>query len=272
MIIATYNIWNDERTLSSRLAALCEEIGSVHADVISLQEAATQTPGYSSKPIAAYIAEQTGYPYVTFQAYPDLEDAGEGLAILSKHPFAMETAIWDSDSNPSVYCAHRAILQVNSVRIGITNVHLDWRCVLTREVQICAVLDWIDSMAEMDTVEWLCGDFNDLPDSSIHRLLQGRQSLNGRAAKWLDLAEYEQWRTGLQAQPTLDFARNPRWNGLHTLQMPARVDWIMLRQDPQYQDPEPVVRSLRLFGTEPTPIANKVPSDHYGVVAELIFS
>ncbi|GIP32096.1 hypothetical protein [Paenibacillus sp. J2TS4] len=35
MIIATYNIWNDERTLSGRLAALCEEIGSVYADVIA---------------------------------------------------------------------------------------------------------------------------------------------------------------------------------------------------------------------------------------------
>jgi len=261
MIVATYNLWNDERTLSGRLAALCEEIGSVHADVIALQEAAASTPGHPSKPIAAYIAEQTGYPYVAFRAYPDPEDVGEGLAILSKHPFELETAIWDNRSNPSVYCAHRAIVHAESMRVAVTNVHLDWRCVKNREDQMCAVLDWINELAVVNTVELLCGDFNDVPDSSIHRFLQGRQSLNGRAAKWLDLAEYEQWRTGLKAEATLDFARNPRWNGLHTLQIPARVDWIMLRQEPQHRDPEPVVGSVRLFGTTQARIATSGTSD-----------
>jgi maltose 6'-phosphate phosphatase len=156
-------------------------------------------------------------------------------------------------------------------RLSPLPIHLDWRCVLNREVQICAVLDWINEQSIFNTVEFLCGDFNDVPDSSIHRLLQGRQSLNGRAAKWLDLAEYEQWRSGLNAGPTLDFVRNPRWDGLHTLQIPARFDWIMLRQEHQHNDPEPIVKSVSLFGTSPTQVANKVPSDHYGVSAQINF-
>lgn len=271
MIIATYNLWNNDRTLGERVHAICEEIRSVKADIISLQEVSTSTPGYPSKALATYIAEQTGYPYVIFRNYPDLEDADEGLAFLSKHPFELETAIWDNNVNVSIFCAIRSVLQVESVRVAITNVHLDWRSVLNREIQICAVLDWINEQTETNTVELLCGDFNDVPDSSIHRFLQGRQSLNNRTAKWLDLAEYEQLRSGLVAEATLDFVRNPRWEGGHTLQIPARFDWIMLRQEYQLQDLEPVVNNVRLFGTTKTPMAQKVPSDHYGVVAELNF-
>ncbi|XEC97463.1 endonuclease/exonuclease/phosphatase family protein [Paenibacillus tarimensis] len=270
MILATYNLWNDERTLISRVPALCEEIQSVNADVIALQEVSASTPGYQSKALATYIAEQSGYPYVSFRTYPDLEDADEGLAILSKYPFEFETAIWDSNSN--FFCAIRSIVEIDSVHIAITNVHLDWRCVLNREVQMCAVLDWINKQSKTNTVELLCGDFNDIPDSSIHRFLQGRQSLNGRATKWLDLAEYWQWRSGLNVGATLDFAQNPRWNGVHTLQIPVRFDWIMLRQEHQCMDPEPVVSNMGLFGKTPTPVAKKVPSDHYGVFVKINFS
>lgn len=269
MILATYNLWNDAKTLASRVPAICEEIESINAGIIALQEVSTTTPGYPSKSLATYIAEQCGYGYVSFCPYPDMEDADEGLAILSKYPFEFETAIWDD--NPKVFCAVRSVIEVESIRIAITNVHLDWKCVINREVQMCAVLDWINQQSRINTVEFLCGDFNDVPDSSIHRLLQGRQSLNGHAAKWLDLAEYEQWRSGLNAGPTLDFVRNPRWDGLHTLQIPARFDWIMLRQEHQRNDPEPIVNNVRLFGTSPTLVVNKVPSDHYGVFVEFSF-
>jgi maltose 6'-phosphate phosphatase len=269
MILATYNLWNDDRTLITRVPAICEEIRSVNADVIALQEVSASTPGYSSKALATHIAEQSGYSYVSFRTYPDLEDAHEGLAVLSKYPFERETAIWDNNLN--VYCAIRSIVEIESVRIAITNVHLDWRCVLNREDQMCAVLDWINEQSKANIVEFLCGDFNDVPDSSIHRFLQGRQSLNGRATKWLDLAEYEQWRSGSNAEATIDFSKNPRWNGHHTLQVPARFDWIMLRQEHQHMDPEPVVSSARLFGTAPTPLANIVPSDHYGVSVQIDF-
>jgi endonuclease/exonuclease/phosphatase family metal-dependent hydrolase len=208
MILATYNLWNDEKTLISRVPALCEEIRSVNSDVIALQEVSASTPGFPSKALATHIAEQCGYRYVSFRTYPDLEDADEGLAILSKYPFELETAIWDHNSK--VFCATRSIVEIESVRLAITNVHLDWRCVLNREVQMCAIHDWINEQSKANTVEFLCGDFNDVPDSSIHRFLQGRQSLNGRATKWLDLAEYDQWRSSLNAQATLDFVQNPK--------------------------------------------------------------
>lgn len=267
MILATYNLWNDPRTLESRLPALCEEIQSVNADVIALQEVPTKALGFPHQPFASALSELCGYSYVRFWQYPDEED--EGLAILSKYPFEEEAAIWDD--HPAVYCAVRSTVEVDSVRVAITNVHLDWKCVLTREAQICAVQEWISAQSETGLVEFLCGDFNDVPDSSIHRFLQGRQSLNGHAAKWLDLAEYEQWRSGIKAEATLDFVRNPRWEGLHTLQMPARFDWILLRQDHRLRDREPIINHVRLFGTAPTPIAKKVPSDHYGVCVDVRF-
>src|SRR5205807_2458613 len=91
------------------------------------------------------------------------------------------------------------------------------------------------------------------PDSSIHRLLTGRQSLQDREANWLDLAEYEQLRSGVPAGATLDFANNPRWEGTPTLQIPARIDWILLLKKKDYRLPEPLITRVDLFGTQQTP-------------------
>jgi maltose 6'-phosphate phosphatase len=69
MILATYNFWNDPITLASRVPAICEEIRSVDADIIALQEVSSSTPGYPSKSLAAYFAEQCGYGFVGFRPY-----------------------------------------------------------------------------------------------------------------------------------------------------------------------------------------------------------
>ncbi len=42
MIIATYNVWNDEKTVKLRSAQLIREIRTVDADIIGLQEVTTE--------------------------------------------------------------------------------------------------------------------------------------------------------------------------------------------------------------------------------------
>lgn len=227
----------------------------------------TEAPGAPNA--AEFIALQTGYPYCVFRNYPD--DPVEGLAVLSRWPIVSNETIWDHTADLSLCFAIRAVVQSGDTSVGITNVHLDWSSARNRERQVVALLDWLSVIADSNSNELLCGDFNAAPDSSIHRLLTGRQSLQDREANWLDLAEYQEWRSDVPAGATLDFGNNPRWEGTHTLQIPARFDWILLMKKKDYRLPEPLITRVDLFGTQPTPVARLVPSDHYGVAAHIMF-
>ena len=74
MKIATYNIWNSE-SLAVRAEQLIQEINSVSADIIGLQEV----------PSGFYEAliRGTNYAHNVFRAY---QNDDEGLAFLSKYP------------------------------------------------------------------------------------------------------------------------------------------------------------------------------------------
>ena len=120
--------------------------------------------------------------------------------------------------------------------------------------------------------EVLCGDFNCPPDSSVYRFLMGQQTLLGRGiTPWHDLARYCAERTGTVAAPTLDVWSNPRWRDSPTLEIPMRFDWILLQDVFGTILPSPGLWDAGVFGTEPTPRARVVPSDHYGVYADIDF-
>jgi endonuclease/exonuclease/phosphatase family metal-dependent hydrolase len=118
----------------------------------------------------------------------------------------------------------------------------------------------------------LCGDFNCTPDSSVYRYLLGQQTLQGRGiAPWHDLARLGAEREGEIAAPTLDFWNNPRWRDAPTLEIPSRVDWILLQDLFNRSLPYPLLLEAGVFGTAPTPRMRIVPSDHYGVHVTLDF-
>jgi len=270
--IATYNLWNARHTWFQRLEAAAEEIGRVGADIVVLQEVRAMIGPSDRRSAAAYIAHTTGYRHVVFEAYPD--DPDEGLAFLSRLPITRAEAGWQS-SDQSAERALRLDIEVDGVPLAITNVHLDSSIVgiLQRERQITAIIEWIAGRRASgghEGHELLCGDFNVYPGSSIHTFLLGQASLLGHSTHWFDVAMYDAYRTGRPAPATLDFAHNPRWHSEHTVEIPARFDWILLRDC--YPAPYPYVDQVELFGTEPTPRAQVVPSDHYGVFADIRLS
>ena len=55
------------------------------------------------------------------------------------------------------------------------------------------------------------------------------------------------------------------------LEIPTRVDWILLQDVFGKSLPYPGLLEAGVFGTEPTPRMQIVPSDHYGVYANLCF-
>lgn len=210
--------------------------------------------------------DRSQYRYVVFEAHS--HDPSEGLAFLSRHPIAQAEAGWQGDSQPAEG-GLRIHIRADDTPLSITNVHLGSSMVdiLQRERQVTAIAEWIAARQEPGMLDLLCGDFNAYPGSSIHNFLLGQASLRGHSAQWFDLALYDAHRKGTDASPTLDFIRNPRWSQEHTIGVPARFDWILLRDC--YPDPYPYIDRVELFGIEPTPIAQVVPSDHYGVFADI---
>ena len=165
-------------------------------------------------------------------------------------------------------------MNVRGTEVALTNVHLDWKDIATRETQIAQVVAWIESRLEEGCYEVLYGDFNATPESSIYQFLKGQQTLLGGGpgpSGWHDLARFHAERDGRSPEPTLDFWRNPRWQDAPTLEIPLRVDWILLRDVFNTGLSYPGVSDAGIFGTHPTPQMQVVPSDHYGVYADLEF-
>ncbi|MBA3943503.1 MAG: endonuclease/exonuclease/phosphatase family protein [Herpetosiphonaceae bacterium] len=270
MKLVTYNLWNTHIHRLERLNAACEELSHVAADIVALQEVAARVDAADERTAARYIGDRCGYEHIVTRLYPD--DPDEGLSILSKRPFSADEVGWDTSFGPLKNCGLRVCLTIDQTNVAITNVHLDYDSIAHREAQIVAVLEWIESRAGAECYEILCGDFNAPPDSSVYRFLMGQQTLLGKGVQpWHDVARYHAEKAGRTPAPTLDFWNNPRWRDVATLSIPARVDWIFLQDLFNSGLPYPHVMNADVFGTEPTPLARLVPSDHYGVYAELAF-
>lgn len=256
MKIATYNIWNDETTLELRAKQIMEEICRVNADIIGLQEVSTAF--YNN-----YIANESGYVHHVFMQYPGEE---EGLAILSRYPLIFLEALYQRE-NYACGTAMNAFFMVDGIRFSLTNVHLPWDSVRTREHQILA----IDRHLHEQNADFhiLLGDFNGDVGSGVDRYLGGDQTLHGREANpcWNDLAAAYAARMGETVRPTLDTVHNPRWAGKKSIYAPQVMDRIYIMD--HWLETE--LESVQLFGTEVSKETGYAASDHYGVVAEVTF-
>ncbi len=271
MRIATYNLWNSRVRWPERLDAAVEELVRLDADVVALQEVAARVEEHDGRDAAALLAERCGYGHVVTRLYPN--DPDEGVAFLSKQPLRAVEAGWDTGLSALANCGLRARVSVGGTKVVLTNVHLDWENIAAREAQTAQVMAWIEMRSEAGCYEVLCGDFNATPDSSVYRFLMGQQTLQGRGPGpgWHDLARSHAERNGRSPEPTLDFWHNPRWRDAPTLEVPMRVDWLLLRDLFNTALPYPSVPDAGIFGTHPTPQMQVVPRDHYGVYANLYF-
>ena len=252
MRIATFNIWNNPTCWSERIESICAKVKRMNADVLALQEVGAYGEGEQGISVAEQIANETGYRFCVFLAYPDSPD--EGLAVLSNIPLDSHDAIWHHDVEEANYCAMRVTFQVAGHTFGLTNVHLNWRSPDIREAQVQAVREWID---EGERYELLCGDFNDNPQSEIYRDLTGH--------RWIDVSMHG--RGG--DEPTLDYRHNPYLKQDSLQKQPARYDWMLLRHD---EGNVPIISNVGVFGKTSVTNADVLPSDHYGVLLDLDIS
>jgi endonuclease/exonuclease/phosphatase family metal-dependent hydrolase len=258
MKIATYNIWNDNSTNDIRFDQLINEINSVDADIIGLQEV---TEDFYSN----HLLTKTNYESCEFRQYTDDE---EGLAILSRYP--IKSCFFLNTSEEFSYSAAlNVIFELGESSFSLTNVHLPWDSIKTQEEQIVVMDRYIHMQKEQADYFIMLGDFNGGFNSSIHRYLNGEQTINGNESNpyWDELSSAYAILNDLPLRPTLDFVNNPRWGGKNTFYIPSVVDRIYILDNWA----EKTLRNVRIFGTDISPENNLSASDHYGVVAEVDF-
>lgn len=127
MKIATYNIWNSNTGMPLRQQYIINEIRTINADILCLQEVQNEKQ-------AELIASECDYGYFFFEHYLH-ED--EGLCILSKGPFN-EKVSWISHVN----AIYSSVMSADKT-IGIVNLHLPWHSPLQREYQIVDIVTYI---------------------------------------------------------------------------------------------------------------------------------
>jgi endonuclease/exonuclease/phosphatase family metal-dependent hydrolase len=258
MKIATYNVWNENIDL--RKEQLIQEINNIDVDIIGLQEVPTN--------FWKELINQSKYKYSEYFMY---NDENEGLAFLSKHQIKTSFFLNDSlEFRNSL--ALNIVLELNSVKFSITNVHLPWDSVLAKERQIVAIDKYIHLQKEMVHFFILLGDFNCTENSSVHNYLLGNQSLLGCESKpyWNDLASVHATLNGYDIVPTLDFVTNPRWGGKNKNYIPDTCDRILI-MEPHNWDYEFKLQTVDVFGKNISQKTGLAPSDHYGLVSEVEF-
>lgn len=251
MRIATYNIWNSDTFFKERIEVVCKAIKKVDADVVCLQEVRKE----ESRNIADIIANNTGYQFFVFREYPDCPD--EGLAIMSKLQLFHAAPIWETDTTISNYCALRVNINYNGTLIGITNVHLNWRGEEIRKEQLNAVNNWIISENHCEKYEIMCGDFNDVPQSSIHDLV--------KEYGWQDVVDL----TGEKNEKyyaTFDLVDNHYLKEDTRPKEKLRFDWILINS--LSKEGQFALDTVNVFGNEQS-VSTIFPSDHYGLYADL---
>ena len=264
--IACFNLWNSRFT-SARIKSTVAELQSLDADIIALQEVPKHFSEFEEL-ATDYLAGCAGLPFKTFIPYPNEDN--EGLAFLAKHPLESVERSWEAihDVKRNQF-ALRVGMQIGDMRFALTNVHLSSQPlpIAVREEQIVAAIRWINGSTTEGTHELLLGDFNCYPQSSVHRFLCGHQSLLGESTYWHDLALVHGRQVKTEPEPTLDFSNNPRWWDSNTLELNARFDWIMLKDN--YPKAHPEVQNVHIFGKREHYSQEDLPSDHYGVCATI---
>lgn len=260
MKIATYNVWNENKGRGNRFDQILKEIQKTDADVIGLQEV---TPCFYE----AYLRKKAGYAYSFFETYGDEE---EGLAILSKYPL-LNTFFLHKEGKSANGAAANVLFHAGGCRFSFTTTHLPWESALKKEELIVETDAFIHRQREREQVDFclLAGDFNGSLNSSVHRFLLGEQSLNSCEAKpyWFELSSTYAALQGDRLKPTLDFLRNPRWEGKNSIEIPFAADRIYCMNCRK----EMVLHKADIFGTEISPETGLSASDHYGVWAEMDF-
>jgi endonuclease/exonuclease/phosphatase family metal-dependent hydrolase len=264
--LVTWNLWWRYGPWEARLPAIIETLRRLEPDVVCLQEVwldASTGDGATGDSCAARIAAALGYEHVVVASRLDLDGLGFGNAVVSRWPIEYDTSL--ALPSPPDLDEYRVVLRadIGGPRgpVQVYTTHLHWRFDHShiRQEQVRAVCGFIHDASDRTYPAVLCGDFNAEPGSDEIRMLTGMASVPAPP-----LVFHDAWRLGGRGEPGLTWSNDNPYAALD-LEPARRIDYVFTGF-PKAGGAGNCVHA-ELVGTEP--IDGVVPSDHYGVLADL---
>lgn len=282
--VLTLNLDLNPAHLEQRFPAAVALLEDLEPDVVCLQEVLHPKDGPS---VAERLAAETGLPIVAAAAHdPHPTGVVNGVAILSGLPAGerheLELAQHEEQFTQFRY-QRRAVAAELVTPSGrpllVATAHLEWGGFMegARLAEAAQLDAWTEELGAGEGLTVLTGDFNCGPDSDTVRFLTGLSSHRGRGAYWVDAWEHAVTRHvapqnphGHTSTPTNPWlAQTAAVVGITRpdLLPGRRLDFVMARGWVHGKAGQPLTAAA--VGAEPTGPTAVVPSDHYGVLADL---
>ncbi|HZB72529.1 MAG TPA: endonuclease/exonuclease/phosphatase family protein [Acidimicrobiales bacterium] len=257
--VLTWNLWWRFGPWERRRPAIAATLAELRPDVVALQEVWGEPGGTN---LAAELGAELGYEHA-YAFRLSLDGVDFGNAVLSRWPITSSTAT-DLPAPPDadeLRLMLRADVDGPRGRFQVFSTHLNWRFdhSAVRQEQVRTIAEAVAAARPRTFPPVLCGDFNAVPDSDEVRML------TGRAAGPVDgLVFHDAWEVAGDGGP------GPTWSNANPyaaldLEPDRRIDYVLTGWPKAGGAGH--VTSCRVVGTEP--VDGVVPSDHYGVLAEL---
>ena len=243
--LVTWNVWARFGPWESREAAIRATLERHDPDVVALVEA------WDGQ------GERLGMPHHVFAG----EQPESGLAVLSRWP--IERHEYRALDGPEGGTGAVLYAEIGGPRgtVQVFAVALTWRLGESglRQAQVREAAAFAAGIQRRSRPTILCGDFNADPDSDEIRLLTGKS-----APAVPDLVCYDAWDTAGTGGPGHTWARANPW-AAPVLWPDRRIDHVFSAWPRRGGAGHPV--HCEVIGTEA--VEGVVPSDHYGVLADL---
>jgi endonuclease/exonuclease/phosphatase family metal-dependent hydrolase len=266
MRVLTWNLWWQFGEWEAREPAILDTIVAVEPDVVLLQEVWSEGTDSS----AARIAARLGFDHaLTDDPTAERRNGRPGFhnAIASRWPLDEVTThpLPGQDGAVGVRRAlSAAVITGSGLRWRFVSLHLDYQfdasALRQRQCdELLRIVAGIRGDPEQSPPVIVGGDFNATPDSDEIRMLTGRRDASVRGVVLSDCWEH----VGDGPGPTWR-ADNPYQEG--STWPNRRLDYVFV----SWPRPKPLGNPTRaeLVGVEP--VGGIVPSDHAGVVVDLV--
>jgi endonuclease/exonuclease/phosphatase family metal-dependent hydrolase len=257
--VLTWNLWWRFGPWERRRPAIAATLAALDPDVVALQEVWGEPGGTN---FAAELAEGLGFDSA-YAARLELDGVQFGNAVLSRWPITSSTptplpAPPEADEQRLVL---RADVDGPRGPLQVFSTHLNWRFdhSAVRQQQVQAIAEVVAGARPRTYPPVLCGDFNAVPDSDEIRMLTGRA-----AGPVEGLVFHDAWEAAGDGGPGHTWS-NANPYAVLDLEPDRRIDYVLVGWPKAGGAGH--VTSCEVVGT--SPVDGVVPSDHYGVLAEL---
>jgi endonuclease/exonuclease/phosphatase family metal-dependent hydrolase len=256
--VISWNVWARYGPWAERERAIGDTLAACDPDVVALPESWASTEDSQ----VVRLSGRLGLPEHAFAGGLDEGGVISGTGLLSRWPILRherqrlgEESGWDGGSV--------LFAEIDGPRgpIRIFVAILGWRLDHSRQrqEQVRDLAAYVDKIADRHSPVIVCGDFNTGPDSDEIRMLTGRTAVAAPG-----LVFYDAWEVAGGSGPGHTWSNTNPW-AAPVLFPDRRIDYVFSVWPRRGGIGHPV--HCEVIGTKP--VGGVVPSDHFGVLADL---